>query len=132
MGVSQIFNEIRAELQLVVKSVNQLSESIATISTALEKLASADLPADVSAGNSVKRAPLRKKVLIKHGVVEQIKRVPATKIVYNIIQNSPQGIDTAALMKATGFNQRKIHNITFRLKKKGRIKSRQRGLYMKA
>lgn len=132
MGNTQFFTEIRTELQMIAKSVNQLSDSIAAIAIAIEKLAPTDLPADLSVGNKVKRAPLRKKVLIKHGVVEQIKRVPATKIVYDIIKNSTQGIDTAALMKATGFNQRKIHNITFRLKKQGRVKSGQRGLYMKA
>jgi hypothetical protein len=60
-------------------------------------------------------------VVVKDGVVEKIKRIPASQIVYDIIQKSPQGIDTANLMKATKFDQRKIHNITFRLKKLGRI-----------
>lgn len=127
MENTHLLLEIRNELQAIVKSIQQLSDSVGNIVSAIEKRS----PADVSMVNKVNRAPVRKKVLIKHGKVEQIKRVPATKIVYDIIQNSAQGIDTAALMKATGFNQRKIHNITFRLKKQGRIRSGLRGLYKK-
>jgi len=70
-------------------------------------------------------------VVVKDGVVEKIKRIPASQIVYDIIQKSPQGIDTASLMKATKFDQRKIHNITFRLKKLGRITTGDRGVYKK-
>jgi len=70
-------------------------------------------------------------VVVKDGVVEKIKRIPASQIVYDIIQKSPQGIDTAGLMKATKFDQRKIHNITFRLKKLGRITTGERGIYTK-
>lgn len=116
---------IQKELQLVVKSVQQLAGSIGVIVNAVEKLAQTDPPKPAKA----KRAPTRKKVVVKNGVVEKIKRIPASKIVYDMIQKSAQGMDTAALMKATGFNQRKIHNITFRLKKQGRIRSEDRGIY---
>jgi putative endonuclease len=127
MENTQILQEIQKELQSVVKSIQQLSDSVGTIVNSVERLAQADSPKDTKA----KRAPTRKKVVVKNGVVEKIKRIPATKIVYDTIQNSAQGVDTASLMKATGFNQRKIHNITFRLKKQGRIKSGERGLYQK-
>ena len=118
---------IQNELRSVVKSIQQLAESLGNIVTAVEKLALPDSPKDTKA----KRAPTRKKVVVKNGVVERIKRIPATQIVYDMIQKSAQGVDTDALMKATGFNQRKIHNITFRLKKKGQITSVGRGVYKK-
>lgn len=116
---------IQKELQSVVKSIQQLAGSIGTILNAVEELAQADSPKPVKA----KRAPTRKKVVLKNGVVEKIKRIPASQIVYDLIRKSAQGMTTAGLMKATGFNQRKIHNITFRLKKAGRIKSGERGVY---
>jgi len=127
MENAQILQQIQNELKMVAKSVKHLSDSVGNIASAIEKLAQTDESMD----SKVKRAPVRKKVLIKHGVVAKIKRIPATKIVYDIIQKSAQGIDTASLMKATGFNQRKIHNITFRLKNQGRIKSEERGVYKK-
>ena len=127
MGNTQIMQDIQKELDSVVKSIQQLTDSVGNIVNAVEKLAQADSPKDTKA----KRAPAREKVVVKNGVVEKIKRVPATQIVYDIIQKSAQGIDIAALMKATGFDQRKIHNITFRLKNQGRIKSGGRGMYKK-
>lgn len=117
--------KIQKELQLVVKSIQQIADSVGTIVSAVEKLTQTDSPNPSKA----KRAPTRKKVVIKNGVVQKIKRIPANQIVYDIIQKSAHGLDTHALMKATGFNQRKIHNITFRLKKQGRIRSEDRGMY---
>ena len=124
MGNTQIMQDIQKELDSVVKSIQQLTDSVGNIAIAIEKLVQTDSPKE-----KVKRAPVRKKVVVKNGVVERIKRIPATQIVYDLIQKSAQGMETAALMKATGFNQRKIHNITFRLKKLGRIKSEERGVY---
>jgi len=125
MEKPQIGHEIQKELQVVIKSIQQLSNSVGNILTAVEKFAKVDS----SKGTREKRPPARKKVIMKNGVVEKIKSIPATHIVYNLIKNSARGVDTAALMKATGFNQRKIHNTTFRLKKQGRIKSGEYGVY---
>ena len=127
MENTQVLQEIQKELRSVVTSIQQLTDSVGNIATAIGKLAQPDS----SKGTQAKRAPTRKKVVMKHGVVEKIKRIPATQIVYDIIQKSAQEVDTAALMKATGFDQRKIHNITFRLKNQGRIKSGGRGMYKK-
>ena len=128
MKNTQILQDIQTELQSVAKSFQQLGNSLGNIATAVGKLAQPDS----SKAPKTKRAPTRKKVVVKDGVVEKIKRIPASQIVYDIIQKSPQGMDTAGLMKATKFDQRKIHNITFRLKKLGRIKTGQRGVYKKA
>ena len=127
MKNTQILQDIQTELQSVVKSIQQLAGSLANMATAVEKLVQPDSPQ----ATRTKRAPTRKKVVVKNGVVEKIKRIPASKIVFDIIQKSPQGIDTAGLMKATKFDQRKIHNITFRLKKLGRITTGERGVYKK-
>ena len=127
MKNTQILQDIQKELQSVVKSFQQLGDCLENIATAVGKLAQPDS----SKAPKAKRAPTRKKVVVKDGVVEKIKRIPASQIVYNIIQKSPQGMDTAGLMKATKFDQRKIHNITFRLKNQGRIKSGGRGMYKK-
>lgn len=127
MKNTQILQDIQKELQSVVGSIQQLADSLGNMATAVGKLVQPDSPK----APRVKRAPTRKKVVVKDGVVEKIKRIPASQIVFDIIQKSPQGIDTAGLMKATKFDQRKIHNITFRLKKLGRITTGERGIYTK-
>jgi putative endonuclease len=126
----QILLEIQRELLSVGKALQQITDSIGKIANATEKLTTAGSPADLPK-RKAKRAPARKKVIVKDGTVEKIKRVSATQIVFDRIQNSTQGISTAELMKATGFNQKKVHNITFRLKKEGKIISEGRGVYKK-
>ena len=127
MENEHILQEIQKEIQSIVKSIHQFANSVGNIVTAVEILTQSDTPKV----KKPKRAPARKKVVVKNSAVEKIKRVPATQIVFDLIKKSTQGVDTAALMKATGFNQRKIHNITFRLKQQVRIESVGRGVYKK-
>jgi len=41
-------------------------------------------------------------------------------------------VDKAILIKKTGFEDKKIRDITYRLRKQGKIKSVGKGLYVKA
>jgi hypothetical protein len=125
METLSITKNIHTELQLIIKSINQISDSLDRIATGMETL----LQETLSKGIKAKRSPVRKKVLVKDGVVQKIKRIPSTKIIYDILLKSARGMDTKALMKATGFDQRKIHNVTFRLKNQGKIKNVGRGIY---
>ena len=113
---------------MIAQSIGQISKSVGNIATALEKKFH-DAP---SKDTRPKRSPVRKKIVVKDGVVEKIKRVPATQIVHDIILRSAQGVDINTLMNQTGFNQRKIYNITSILKNQGKIKSVERGIYIAA
>lgn len=72
----------------------------------------------------VKKAPAAKKVAAK-------KPITAVDTVLEIINRSKQGVDTPTLMKKTGFNEKKIHNLVYKLKKQGKIKSAGRGVSVK-
>jgi hypothetical protein len=48
--------------------------------------------------------------------------------VLTIIKKSKKGLNTATLMKKTGFSKKKIHNNVYKLKKQGKIKSVSRGV----
>jgi len=76
----------------------------------------------------------KKKAKAKPKKPAQKKEKPATAAgtVLAIINRSKKGVDTAALMKITGFNAKKIHNIIYKLKKEGKIKSVGKGVYLKA
>lgn len=54
------------------------------------------------------------------------------EIVEGIIRRSSKGADVSTIMKKTGFDNRKIYSIIARLKKFGKIKSIDRGVYKKA
>jgi hypothetical protein len=53
----------------------------------------------------------------------------AVNAVFDIIKESEQGIDTAALTEKTGFDRKKIANIVFKLRKQGKITSVSKGAY---
>jgi hypothetical protein len=55
----------------------------------------------------------------------------ATQQVLKLIAAAPEGLDTAGLSAQTGFNQRKIHNIVYKLKKQGTIQAAN-GVYRTA
>jgi Fic family protein len=56
----------------------------------------------------------------------------AIDIVLDTVKHSRQGIDFAAIQAKTGFEEKKIRNIIFRLNKTGKIKRKSRGIYISA
>ena len=49
-----------------------------------------------------------------------------------IIKRFKKGVDGATLRKKTGFEGRKMRDIVYRLKKRGQIKTVDKGVYLKA
>ena len=56
----------------------------------------------------------------------------AIEVVLEAIKRSRQGIGFAAIQAKTGFEEKKIRNIIFRLNKIGKIKRKSRGMYIAA
>ncbi|MGB5746561.1 MAG: hypothetical protein WBM69_06240 [Desulfobacterales bacterium] len=56
----------------------------------------------------------------------------AVDIVLDTIKHSRQGLDFAEIQAKTGFDEKKIRNIIFRLNKTGKIKRKRRGIYVAA
>jgi len=54
----------------------------------------------------------------------------AVDIVLDTIKRSQQGIDFAQIQAKTGFDEKKIRNIIFRLNKAAKIKRKSRGVYI--
>jgi len=54
----------------------------------------------------------------------------AVDIVLDTIKNSNQGLGFVEIQAKTGFEEKKIRNIIFRLNKTGKIKRKQRGIYI--
>jgi hypothetical protein len=54
----------------------------------------------------------------------------AIDVVLDVIKRSKQGIGFAAIQAKTGFDEKKIRNIIFRLNKIGKIKRKSRGIYI--
>ena len=56
----------------------------------------------------------------------------AVEMVFDVIKRSRQGIGFADIQAKTGFGDKKIRNIIFRLNKTGKIKRKSRGIYIAA
>ncbi len=54
----------------------------------------------------------------------------ASGAVLRVIKNSRQGADFARIQAKTGFEDKKLRNIIFRLNKIGKIERKTRGIYM--
>ncbi|WP_299981037.1 hypothetical protein [Desulfobacula sp.] len=60
------------------------------------------------------------------------RRESASSIVLDVIANHPKGTNFKTIKAATGFDDKKLRNIIFRLDKIKRIKRVKRGVYKKA
>jgi hypothetical protein len=80
----------------------------------------------------VKKASAKKvvKPAAKKTVAKK-KAVTATDAVLGIINRSKKGVDVAGLKKKTGYKDRKIYDIVKTLKKRGKIKTPGKGIYVK-
>ena len=58
--------------------------------------------------------------------------VPIYYTIFAVIKGSKKGVNTATLMKKTVFNEKKVFNNLYKLKKQGKIKSEIKGVYMVA
>jgi len=59
------------------------------------------------------------------------KKPTATDTVFRIIKGYRRGASVAAIKKKTGYDDKKIHNLVYKLKKQGKIKSVSPGVYVK-
>ena len=56
--------------------------------------------------------------------------VTAVDVVFDVISRSREGLGFTDIQAKTGFGDKKIRNIIFRLHKNGKIKRKQRGTYV--
>jgi hypothetical protein len=113
------------------KDLMALKKDITAVGKKLEKL----IAAVEKSQTQVKKAPKAKAVKAKAKKAPATKKatkVTATDQVLDIINRSKNGVNTATLMKKTGFNQKKVTNILQRTFKAGKIKRAAKGIYVGA
>jgi hypothetical protein len=113
------------------KDLMTLKKDITAVGKKLEKL----IAAVEKSQTQVNKAPKAKAVKAKAKkapVTKKATKVTATDQVLDIINRSKNGVNTATLMKKTGFNQKKVTNILQRTFKAGKIKRAAKGIYVGA
>jgi hypothetical protein len=125
---------LKKNLQTVTRELKALAKNVDKIVVAVGKLEKPKVAKKPKA-KIVIRKPVRK-TFAKKVAVKKPAAKKATKTVIDtvlaMIRRSKKGVNTATLMKRTGFEDYKIHNIVYKLKNQGKVKSVGRGVYLKA
>ena len=144
--------EVEKMVKTLIDGLKSLSKGIDTAAKRIDSVAK----------NKPAAAPKAKpgRRLCRHGALEQpgrrpaakkvaakkvaVKKAPAKKAaaagkgdtainaVYQIISRAKNGADTVTIKQKTGFNDKKVQNIIYKLKKQGKIQSSKKGIYAKA
>jgi hypothetical protein len=123
--------QLQKQLQSAVKTLTTLATKIEAISKKLEGTEKAKpAPAKKSPKKQTKKAAPKK--AIKKSEPKKPTVPTASDTILKFVSRSEKGLDTAALVKKTGFNTKKVQNTVFRLRKLGKIKSAAKGIYVKA
>lgn len=135
--------EVQNLLKIVSDGLKTLAQKVEAIAEKVDDVAGAKSPAK-RAGKT--KTPAAKKTVKakKAAPAAKKKAAPAAKkkadtkaptaadAVLAIIDSAKQGVNTAAIKEKTGFDQKKVANIIFKLKKQGKIKSAEKGVYTSA
>jgi len=112
---------ITKDLQAISKELMKLVKQTEKLTAALEK---AEKPKAKSIKPKTRAKAVTKKAPVKAAKITDTDKVLA------IVNRSKKGVDTATLMKKTGFNQKKVRNILSRTYKQGKITRAEKGIYV--
>ena len=120
--------QLEKDLKAVAEDLKKLTQKTGKMIKQLEK------PDKAQAAKKPKAKKVEKQAAgkAKKPVAGKAEKVTAADTVLAIIKRSRNGIDEATLRNKTGFEGRKVRDIIYKLKKKGKIKSEQKGIYVKA
>lgn len=112
---------VKNDLQAVNKELKALTKKVEKMIVAVGKI---EKPKP--AKKAVKAKPAKK------AVAKKKRQVTDTDTVLGIINRTKKGVGVAAIKNKTGFKDRKIYDIVKTLKKRGKVKSKKMGIYVKA
>jgi hypothetical protein len=120
---------LKKDLQSVLKSIHGLAEKIEGIQQRLQESNAAS--SDAATASPKAHAPET-----SSGPAGKTRARGGDKTAFdavvNIIRRSKKGVNMDQLKTRTGFNDKKIANILYKGKRLGKIRSEQKGLYVKA
>jgi len=118
-------------LSFISSTLKVLSSETQQLHVKVRKYEKAQAVGEIKSKAVAKTAP-EKKAQAKKPDVSRAKALTATDTVLKVIRRHKNGVDISRLKEKTGFNDKKIRNIVHRMRKLGKIKSKGRGIYIKA
>jgi biotin operon repressor len=121
--------EIDVFLKTVVEGMKAMAQGIEALAEKLDTIATSHVGKKGKAKPARKAPSKPKKSAAKKAALK--KPVTAAETVLKIINRSKKGVSPAIISEKTGFSRKKVHNIIYKLKKEGKIKSVEKGVYLK-
>lgn len=121
--IDKILKGLSDGLKAVAKSAEAAAKQVEMLSKAKGKKTGAK-----TTPTAIRRKTVRK-AAPKRTAPKKTKRVTAVDTVYDIISRSRKGVSVADLKSKTGFDDKKVANIVYKLKQQGKIKSSAKGVY---
>ena len=112
----------------ITKDLQAISKELTKLANQTEKLAAELGKAEKPKAKYVK-TKTKAKAVTKKAPAKAAKKTDTDKVL-EIINRSKKGVDTATVMKKTGFDQKKVRNILFRTYKQGKITRAEKGIYV--
>ena len=107
-------------------SLRKVASDLMKAAKEVEKLAG-----NLEAQTKAKAKPVQK-TAEKKVSKKTVNQPTAADTVFGIIKRYKKGANIATINQKTGYDSKKIHNLVYKLKKQGKIKSETKGVYVKA
>ena len=125
--------KLQSQLKSISKSLVSLSKQVGKVADRLNKLQPSKTTSSVK---KKKKATVKSKPAAKKAKTSKTKKTPAKEktvldIVFEAVRRSRNGVSIDKLKEKTGLVSRQLSNALYKLTKKGNIKSKGRGLYVK-
>jgi len=126
--------ELQSVLNIVSDGLKTLAKGVEAIAEKVDEVAKSQgvvKPKRKKQSTATKKVKAVKKPAQKATKKKEVKTATDGDKVLAIIGRSKKGASTAEIMQKTGYNQKKIANIIYRLRKQQKIKSVDKGVYTK-
>ena len=124
--------EIQSLLKIMSDGLKTLAQGVEALADKVDEIAKTQTTVKPQKKKPVAAAPKVKKPAGKATKKKEVKTMTAADTVFRVISRYKKGVNTATIMEKTGYNQKKVANFIYRLKKQGKIKSVQKGVYIKS
>ena len=124
--------QLKKDFQTVSKSLKVLTQKVEKLKKRLEVLGGKPAAAAAKAKPKISKAKTTKKKAMVKSTPKKANIPTAYDTFLGIVNKSKKGVSVEQLKAKTGFNDKKIANLVFKAKKQRKIKSEDRGIYVKA
>ena len=127
--------ELHSVLNIVSDGLKTLAKGVEAIAEKVDEVAKSQgvvKPKRKKPSRATKKVKAVKKPVQKATKKKAVKPATDSDKVLGIIGRSKKGVSTTTIGQKTGYNQKKIANIIYRLRKQKKIKSVDKGVYTKS